>query len=174
MSAPIAALARKIRLALGRGVLTLVDDGLLLQRLQLKLLQGEVRDDVRRYQEYGLSSHPKPGSTAIAAALGGNRNHLVVVLVDGGQYRKRDLQEGEVALYHCEGDYILLKNGREIEIVSGSKVTVTAPLVELSGDLTVAGTITGGVVRTESGIGLGTHKHGGVQAGGAQSGGPVP
>ncbi|HEU4604061.1 MAG TPA: phage baseplate assembly protein V [Steroidobacteraceae bacterium] len=120
---------RKIRLGVGLALVKLIDDAKKIQRMQVSLLAGEVRDDVNRYQDYGFTSHPKSGAQGVAIAIGGNRNHTALIRVDDPRYRKKDLQEGEVAVYHWEGDSILLKNGNEIEITSTSKITVTAPEV---------------------------------------------
>ena len=120
-------------------------------------------------------------------AVGGNRNHLIAVRVDDGRYRKKNLAAGEVSMYNKDGDYILFKNGRIIEVVAGTKLKVTAPTVEIvasstvtitspsvtmSGNLTVSGTIDGGTVKQGSVV-LGTHKHGGVTAGGSLTSTPT-
>jgi len=117
--------------------------------------------------------------------ISGNRSHTVVIRCDDGRHRKRDLQPGEVAIYTDEGDFIIIKRGREIEVQAGTSVLVVAPevlvqastkveiqspLCELSGDLTVAGTIQGAVVRTAAGKDLGTHQH---THGDPITGGPV-
>lgn len=186
-------IARKARLAVGLGIAKLINDGAKLQRMQISALKGELRDDVNRYQNYGFTSHPRPGSAVVTVAVGGNRNHLAIVVADDPRARKKDLAEGEVAIYHHSGDYILLKNGGEIEVVSASKVTVISPEVTVTastkvkldtptcemtgnltvqGDATVQGTVEGSVVRTQSGKDLETHKHTGVQTGGGVSGPP--
>lgn len=186
-------LARKARLAVGLALIKRSYDAPGIQRLQLSLLKGEVREEVNRYQDYGFSSHARAGASAVAVAVGGSRNHLAILVADDARYRKRDLAEGEVAIYHWEGDYILFRNGREIEVVAGARVRVTAPeviiaantrvqletpTVEMTGDLSVAGNVTvqgtveGSDVRTQSGISLGTHRHPGVMSGSAITGGP--
>lgn len=188
----LSAWQRKARLAAGLGIVQASDDSPRVQQLQVSLLKNEVRDRVNRYQEYGFSARPRQGALGIAVAIGGNRNHLAVLCADDPRYRKRDLQEGEVALYHWEGDYVLFRNGREIEVVAGTRVRVTSPeviveastrvvldtpTVEMTGDLSVAGnatvqgTVDGGTVQQGS-IVLGTHVHGGVQAGPSTTGAP--
>lgn len=153
----IAHLTRRIRLAIGRGVLNVVDDALRLQGLQITALADETWDRVERFQEYGFTSNPLPGAEAIIASVGGRRNHAVAVAVDDRRYRKRNLLAGEVALYTHLGDYIHLKNGRiveivagtrvravapEVEVVASTKVTLTTPLTEVSGNMTVGGSVT--------------------------------
>lgn len=144
---------QRVRLMVGRAVLALVDDTTKLQTLQVALLAGEVRDG-ERFQNYGFTSHPLPGAEAVVVFPGGNRDHPIIVAVDDRRHRKTGLSSGESAMYHHEGDYIKLKNGRIIEVVAGTKLDVTAPEVnvvastkvtmttpeaEITGNLTVGG-----------------------------------
>lgn len=151
------ALARRIRMIVSRAVVTLVNDSLKVQGLQLTVLDNEVAQ-VQRFQEYGFTSVPKAGAEAIVAAVSGVRSHLVALAVDDGRYRKNGMQAGEVALYTDEGDYIQLSRGRVIRVVAGVELDVTAPQVTvtastqvkldtpntlMTGELTVDGVITG-------------------------------
>lgn len=181
-------LARRVRLMIGRSIIHLIDDTKNLQSLQCEILRDDVVDEVERFQEYGFTSHPKPGAEAIVACVGGSRAHAIVIAVDDRRFRLKSLAEGEVALYTDEGDYVLLKRGRNIEVLAGTKAKVTAPevelvaiakvrlttpLTEIQGNVTVNGnvTVTGGNI-TADGIGLKTHTHGGVQPGSGSTGGP--
>ena len=152
------ALARRIRMVVSRAVVTLVNDSLKVQGLQLTVLDNEVAQ-VQRFQEYGFTSVPKAGAEAIVAAVGGVRSHLVALAVDDGRYRKNGMQAGEVALYTDEGDYIQLSRGRVIEVVAGNALNVSAPDVTVTastkitfdtptahctGDLTAAGNVSDG------------------------------
>lgn len=72
-------------------------------------------------------------------------------------------------------------NALEIRSSDGTKLiqlSATGILIKgnvtVQGNLTSTGTITGNTVVTNSGIGLGTHKHTGVQTGSGTSGGPTP
>lgn len=186
----LAPLKRRVMLMVGRAVVELVKDGSKLQGLQVSLLSDELRDDAERFQQYGFTSHPHPGAEAIALSVAGNRDHLVVIAVDDRRYRLMALQQGEVALYTDEGDSIVLKRGRVIEVTAATKVRLVTPLTEITGDLhvlgsvtvdgdeTVAGTVTAPLVvgttnvtfGGKSGIG---HVHGGVQSGASNTGIPV-
>lgn len=134
-----------------------------LQTLQIELLKGEVLDGVEHLEPYGFTARPIAGYRTLAASLGGERNHTVVLVTTDRRHRKKGLAVGEVALYTDEGDYILLKRGRVVEVVAGAQMKVTAPdveviastkvmlntpLVECSTDLKVNGvaTITGAIV----------------------------
>ncbi|WP_368565485.1 phage baseplate assembly protein V [Pseudoxanthomonas sp. UTMC 1351] len=132
----------KLRLLISRAIVRLVDDRAGVQTVQVSLLADEARAAVQRFQQYGLTSVPLAGAEAIAVAVGGSRSNLVVLAVDDRRFRKRDLQPGEVALYTDEGDYLLLKRGRIVEVKAGAKVRVDAPEAEFTGNLHVAGSIT--------------------------------
>ena len=181
-------LRRRMRLMIGRAVLAAAaDDGKGIQLVQVKLLDGEVADGVERMQNYGYTSVPLAGAEGVMACVSGDRNHGIVVVMDDRRYRLKNLQPGEVALYTDEGDTIVMKRGRKIEVTAGAevtvrapvvkveastKVTLTTPLVEMTQDLSVGGSITAAGV-TADGISLTTHAHGGVTPGGGNTGGPL-
>lgn len=129
MTAP---LARRIRLIVGRAVVGLVNDSLKMQGLQVSLLAGEVRDNVERFQEYGFTSHPLPGAEAVVVFAGGNRDHGLVIAVDDRRYRLKSLQQGEVAIYSDEGDTVILKRGKVVEVNTDTFRVNAAMLVELN------------------------------------------
>ncbi|OCR25341.1 baseplate assembly protein [Pseudomonas syringae] len=99
------------------------------------------------FQHYGFSSAPLPGAEYLAVPVGGNSKHTVVVASEDGRYRIT-LQDGEVSLYTDEGDYVHMKRGRVVEVVTdsllikaASKVRFETPLVEMTGDLQVDASI---------------------------------
>ena len=124
---------RRLRLIVSRGVVRLSDDGRKLQVVQMDLLAGETAA-MERFQQYGFTCRPLDGAEAIALAVGGSRGHLVAIAVDDRRHRMKNLQNGEVALYTDEGDYIYMKRGRivkvnvcqDLEVVVGKNANVTA------------------------------------------------
>lgn len=164
---------QRLQLMVGRAVVSLVKDGLKLQGLQVTLLADEVRDEVERFQQYGFTSHPHPGAEALVVCVAGNRDHAVVVAVDDRRFRLKSLQQGEVAVYTDQGDKVVLKRDGVIELTASTKVRIVSPLVECTGDVDVAGTVTAGVDVFADGISLVGHVHSGVDAGLANSGPPV-
>lgn len=99
------------------------------------------------FQHYGFSSAPQPGAEYLVIPVGGNSKHAIVAASEDGRYRIA-LQDGEVSIYTDEGDYVHLKRGRVVEIVTdtlvvkaGIKVRFETPLVEMSGDQHVEGSI---------------------------------
>ncbi|ABE45634.1 phage baseplate assembly protein V [Polaromonas sp. JS666] len=186
----MAPMQRRVMLMVGRAVLELVNDNTKVQAAQVSLLEGEVRDQVERFQNYGFTSVPEAGAEGVALSVQGNRDHIILVAVDDRRYRKLGLLPGEVAVYTKWGDYIHIKQG-EIEIKHATKVVITSPLVTMSGNLQVAGNITAGgslnvtgsaavagsITATGdvvgAGISLSTHRQSGVTPGGGLSGVPV-
>lgn len=114
--------------------------------VQMQGLAGETVDG-EQFQNYGFSSAPLPGAEYIVIPVGGNSKHSVVVASEDGRYRLQ-LQDGEVSLYTDEGDYVHMKRGRIIEVVTDdlvfkvkNKVRFETPLVEMTGDEHVVGDI---------------------------------
>ncbi len=181
---PLEQLAQRVRNMLGRGIIRLVDDAAQQQLVQVQLYAGETRDRVERIQDYGFTAVPLDGAEAFYAALGGRRDHIVIFRADDRRHRMSGLQPGESAHHNHLGDYIKIRNGRIIEVVAGSEVTVTAPSVVVNGDTTINGNlqVNGTIDATDqiasaTGVStgtvqLGTHTHGGVSAGTDSSGGP--
>lgn len=171
----------------------MADNAKKIQQLQISIQKDEVRT-AERFQNYGFSSVPLRESEAIILFPSGIRDRCIAIAVDDRRYRPTDWLAGEVGVYHYQGDMVRLKNGRIVEVISGTKVDVTAPevivhastkirletpLVEvtqditIAGDCTVTGTVSGGTVQ-QGAVVLGTHKHPGVQSGGANTGGAIP
>jgi len=159
LTAPI---TRRVHLMVSRGVLSLVNDVLKMQSVQVKLLDGEVRE-MERFQNYGFSSQPHPGAEVAAVFVSGNRDHGLALAIDDRRYRVTSLQAGEVAIYDDLGHVVKLTRtgiaidggGHNLSVTNCPQVVVTA------GDVIA------------DGISLKSHKHGGVAAGAAQTGVPV-
>ncbi len=132
---------RRVMLMVGRAVLELVNDASKVQSAQVSLLDDEVRDNVERFQNYGFTSVPEAGAEGVAVSVAGNRDHIILVAVDDRRYRKLGMLPGEVAVYTKWGDFIHLKQG-EVLVQHSTKITATAPLVEINGNLKVNGDIT--------------------------------
>lgn len=80
-----------------------------------------------------------------------------------------------VELRADDGDSVIrITSGGRVEVVSDVEVEVTAPTITLNGSVTINGTldVTGHVIG--EGIDLHDHIHSGVDAGGSNSGPPVP
>lgn len=173
-SDPMRALRHLLVNIVSRAVVKLVDDDAKMQLLQIEALKGEVRDRAERFQNYGFTSVPLPGAEAVVIFPGGQREHPLVIAVDDRRYRLKALAAGEVALYTDQGDYVHLKRDGNIEIKASTEVVLDVPLVTMTGDLTVNGTVTGETDVIADGISGKNHVHSGVQGGPSNTGAPVP
>ena len=152
--------ANRSKLGTARGAVETVRDSGNLQTVQITLLEDETRDRIERLQEYGFTSNPPAGSDAAVIFIGGNRDHGVIVGVDSREYRKKNLDSGEVCLYDKNGSEIYLKKTNEILVKSSLKITLetTGATLELSATglkITVGGvetTIGASGISTQGGI----------------------
>lgn len=133
---------RRVMLMVGRCVLNAIADGKPVQLVQASLLTDETRDKMERMTEYGYTSVPLPGAQGVAVFVGGERGHGIVIATGDPRNRLSGLQPGEVALYTDEGDKIVLKRGKLIEITTNTlvvkaatKVRFETPRVESTGDM---------------------------------------
>ena len=121
-------IAARVKLMVGRAVLTVINDATKIQSVQIHALAGEILDNVERFQNYGFSGHPHPGAEAVLVSLGGMRQHPIVVAVDDRRYRPKGLAEGEVVIYTSEDlddpHRIWLKSGRIVRIEAGPDTSV--------------------------------------------------
>ena len=113
-------------LMVGRAVLRVVYDDTGLQTVQVEALRGEVIDRAERLQSYGFTSHPKPGADAVVLAVGGIRQHPII-MIDDRRNRMTDLDEGEVAMYGPnDGQYIKMNADGTITLKTLTReVTIT-------------------------------------------------
>lgn len=159
---------------LARGVVALGNSASKLQSLQLRLLAGEVKDNVEHLEPYGFTASPLAGAEALAGFIGGDRSHGVVIVVADRRFRLQGLKPGEVALYTDEGDKLHFKRGRVIDletvtlnVKASDSVNFDTPLIKTTGRIESAGDqVAGGISQIE-------HLHDGVQQGDKQSGPPV-
>lgn len=150
-------LARRVALMIGRGVVQLSDDSKGLQLVQITMLEGELRDDVERFQNYGFTSRPHAGAEAAFACVAGSRDHVIVIAVDDRRYRLA-IEEGEAALYDDLGQKVhltrtgMVVDGGELPILikSTAGVRVDAPELSTTGNVRV-GTGASGSFTTPTG-----------------------
>lgn len=185
-------LQNRVMLTVARCVVTLVDDSLKMQGLQVALLKREVRDNVERVQNYGYTSKPHAGAEGVVVFVGGNRDHGLCIAVDDRRYRLTGLADGEVAIYTDEGDKIHLKRNNLIEVTTetfrvnaGTKVEINTPLYEITAPLsTFSGDVQsdGDILDDANGTGktmaqmrttYNSHHHGGVQTGSGSTSTPT-
>lgn len=102
-------LAGRVANMLARGALAAVKASGKMQALQLRLLDGEVKDRLEHFEPYGFTSHPNPGSAeALVAFLDGDRSHGIVLVVADRKYRLTGFEQGEVAIHDDLGQRVHL------------------------------------------------------------------
>jgi phage baseplate assembly protein V len=159
---------------LARGAVALGNSASKLQSLQLRLLAGEVKDNMEHLEPYGFTACPLPGAEALAGFIGGDRSHGVVIVVADRRFRLQGLKPGEVALYTDEGDFIHFKRDRVIEVETMTLKVKAHTAVEFDTPLiTTTGRIESQGDQVAAGVSQIEHPHGGVQQGPDQSGPPL-
>lgn len=140
----IATIDTRIRRALGQIRLAFRGKGGAINTAPpVQLVDGEgLKDEAMRavelMQHYGHTSVPPAGFMYVAVPVGGKSAHAVIVATEHGTYRLKGLKTGEVALYTDEGDSIVLKRGRLIEVNTQTFRVNAAAAIEFN-----APTITG-------------------------------
>lgn len=138
----------QIRIAF-RAVITRVNSASAIQLVQCDALSGEQLQDAEQFHDYGFTSNPPSGTMAVVLPIGGKTAHGIVIATEHSAYRLKNLASGEVALYTDEGDKIVMKRGRLIEITTQTlrinasaliefntpKVQMNAPLVATTGQI---------------------------------------
>lgn len=170
-------LRRRAAMMVARAVVSLIKDTGARQTLQAEILEGELRDDVERAQNYGFTSHPQVGCDAIIVCAGGSREQAIAVVVDDRRYRLQ-LQAGEVAMYDDLGNKVELLRDK-LKVTAVQHLEATAPTTKIISNVTIEGSLTvnGDVTTTGSIVNNGkhvdsTHTHGGVQPGGGNTSTP--
>lgn len=171
-------LSRRIKMLVQRSVLTRVKYDGKKRLLQVKVPGGNELADIEHLEQFGFTSHAPAGAECLVLAFGGNGSHSVGLQVGDRRYRM-EIEEGDVAIYNQNADYLHLKNDGTATLKSSTKVIVDSPAVEMTGTLKVAGattlstsmttplaTITTGTITTASvtsltvnGIAFDTHAH---------------
>ena len=174
-------LGSALRNVVVRGVVAVVEAGRKMQAIQFRLTAGEVKGNVEHFEPYGWTSHPHPGAEAVIAFIGGDRSHGAALCVADRRYRLVGLEAGEVAIYSDEGDSVVLKRGRVVEVTTetfrlnakrcelnaAEGIFLNSDLVSASKDIRAEGDVVAGETSVRG------HRHKDVQPGSGTSGGPV-
>lgn len=122
-------------------------------------MAGEYLPRVLFIESHGTASHPPIGSIGVATPLGENRDQMVCHGLEKPGVRPVGLGSGHKVLYDAEGNQIY---------IGSAKVKITAPDVEIHGNLKVIG---GTITNDDINCGK-THVHSGIVRGGAETDGP--
>jgi phage baseplate assembly protein V len=164
--------ANKLRGIVRRVVLKNVADDGETQTASVEVADGIWRNNVEIMQPFGVAaSVPEDGAVALALAVGGNEDDLVLLPVANPSARMGGLKSGEAGIYNQHGDRIVLEAGGNISIAAGASVTITigGVVVKISGD---GIDVTGGKITHDGVVIDKTHVHINVEPGGGTSGRP--
>lgn len=165
-------LKNRIMNLIGRCVLAAVTDSKKMQEVKVTILEGETKDEIEHFQNYGFTSHAPKNSEGLAISLNGNRDHTVVINIDNREFRIKSLAEGEVAVYNKFGAKTVYKSDGSIEHTA-SNHKFNGP-VDIQGVVTTSSTITAQdeITSVSAGTSLGgtksvynTHTHPGDSGG---------
>jgi phage baseplate assembly protein V len=95
-------------------------------------MAGEPIRGAELMQHYGFTSTPPAGFMFACLPIGGKTAHGIIVATEHGTYRLKGLKTGEVALYSDEGDSIVLKRGRVIEVTTETYRINASKAIELN------------------------------------------
>lgn len=143
-------IARRIGNMLARGVVTAVSEGSKLRSLQVRMMAGEIKDDIEHFEPYGYTSRPLPGAEHVSAFFDGDRSHGVTLIVADRRYRLAGLEAGEVALFddlghvvHLTRNGIVIKGaGHPVTITDTPQINLDAPTVTCTGNVNITGNLT--------------------------------
>ncbi|HLN23877.1 MAG TPA: phage baseplate assembly protein [Patescibacteria group bacterium] len=113
------------------------------QMWQIDLGDGEIRDNIPRLGEWGLSSLPPAGSDGLAIYIGGDRSNGAVIATGNQGARMRGLKYGEVAIHDDQGQSVYITRsgivinggGKPVTITNTPKVRAETPRLEVTGDI---------------------------------------
>lgn len=145
-----------------RGRLESSNDATEMQTHTVSLLAREAKGNVERFQQYGITTNPMPGSEVLVVFPNGNREHGIIIAIENRASRLPRMAPGEVSLYSDEGDAISLRRGNCVQIITktldvaagtqvvittggpvkltaSGEVAVTAPTTTLKSQVTIQG-----------------------------------
>lgn len=103
---------------------------------------GDEVPQIEYLEPYGFTSAPQPGAEGIALFPDGDRSHGVVIVMADRRSRLTTLQPGEVAIYTDEGDSVILKRGRIVELTTETlnltatkQININSPMVKSNGEI---------------------------------------
>lgn len=112
------------------------------QMLGIELIAGDPKENIEHLEPYGFTSVPHSGAEGLAIFPDGDRSHGVVIIAADRRYRLKGLKGGEVTLYSDEGDYVALRRGRVIDVVTqtlnisaSTAVNIDTPLLTCTGNV---------------------------------------
>lgn len=157
-----------------RGVALRVDDEPSVQRMQVRLGEGEEFDGIEHVESYGFTSRAPGTPELVTLSRAGERGHTIVIAAHARGTRPTGQEAGEVAIYDDLGKRILLKRDGTIEIAGASEITIHGN-AQVNGDVTATGEVADAVgTLDELRQTYNAHTHGGVRVGSGSTAPPTP
>ncbi len=125
-------LFERVRHMIARGVVSQVDDAKKMQEFRMQLENGYKPTKIEHWHPYGFVQHPKAGAEVMALALGGNRDHMIVIATADRRYRMK-VSEGEVAIHDDQKQTVHFKRD-SIWIETDKKVVTKTPEMRVGED----------------------------------------
>lgn len=136
----------------GRGRITTGNDSGAVQSQQVQLGLDEIKDNIPRLAEFGLTSMPPVGSDAVLVFIGGDRSNGAIIATGHQASRPKNLAPGETMLYsqdgksiyitaaggivvEAKGQAVTVSNATVVTINAATKVRMVTPLLEVTGDI---------------------------------------
>jgi phage gp45-like len=143
---------------------------------------GGVQTSVVMHQNYGFWSRPLTDAMHTVVNVGGAAGRGISIASTDERYRPKNLGQGDSFMGDNTGQFVWLTGGNTLNIVTNANVNITAPTklqitcpdVEMTGNLTVQGDILDksgsqtNNIRTMRSL-YDAHTHGGVQSGGSRT-----
>ena len=126
----------RLQLFFAHGVGTMVGA----DKVQVRVLDGEVLNNINRVEPYGFSYRPKPGNQPYMFFPSGDRSYGVAIIIGDKRYQM-ELVEGEVAIHDDEENWVHIKRGGIIEAKAATKVIADTPLFETTQDAKIGGNL---------------------------------
>lgn len=142
-------LQRRVQGMIQRGVITNVDDAMMMQILDLDVHKGYAPTKVEHWHPYGISYHPMKGSEVLALSLGGHQDHMIILPAADRRFRLKNLAPGEFAIHDDQGqkvhflrDKTIVESPKPVHVKSEQSTTVEAPTINLKGNVVIEGNVT--------------------------------
>lgn len=182
LDAAMRGVRQRVQNLAARAVLQLVNDAAAVQRVQLELLAGEIRE-CQRVQPYGLSTVPAAGAhPAVVLCPLGDRTQALAIVVDDVRSRPTGGASGDVVLYDLRGNKIELKAGTititavdalAVNVAGNANVTVDGVCTLSCSDIRLGDATLRKLCDERLITYLATHVHSGVTAGASNTGAPT-
>lgn len=135
--AMIRPLRNRIDNMVARGVVTLVNNAVKMQKIQVGIQEGETADDVEHFQPFGFKSVPLAGAESVLLFVGGDRNAPVAVVTDDRRHRPTGWDDGEAGTFNAFSAQMHHKADGTTEITGGGAAIPLATKADLDKLLTV-------------------------------------